>query len=144
MHLRRALILFAVVLGLAALAASVSQPRRDEERREQPSSPPSRGTPEASPGPRASKPAQLRFSQRGEPATRRLPADRSAVVSVAVSAPGRVDIEGLGLTAPADPLTPARFDVLTDEPGRFEVRYTRAGREESEVVGTLRVVGGPA
>jgi hypothetical protein len=142
MHLRRALILFAVVLGLAALAASVSQPRRDQERREPPPSAP--GTPEAAPGPGGPRPARLRFSQRGKPATRRLRAGRPAMVSVEVSEPGQVDVEGLGLTAPAEPLTPARFDLLADEPGAYEVRYTPAGRDESEVVGTLKVVDEPA
>jgi hypothetical protein len=138
MQLRRALILFAVVLGLAALAASISQPQRGDERREPPPSP-TIGTPGAAPGPEESETARLRFSERGEPATRELRAGRPAIVTVAVTGPGQVELEGLGLTASADPLTPARFDVLTDEPGRYLVRFTMAGRNESEVVGRLRV-----
>jgi hypothetical protein len=139
LQLRRALILFAVVLGLAALAASVTQPRREEERREPAPPPPATGTPEAGPGPAGSRPARLRFSQRGEPATRSLRAGRSAVITVEVAGPGQVELEGLGLTMTAEPLTPAHFDVLAGEPGRHEVRFTPAGRNESEVVGVLRV-----
>jgi glycine cleavage system aminomethyltransferase T len=137
LQLRRALILFAVVLGLAALAASVSQPRGGEERPEPP--PSSTRAPEAGPRPEGPETSRLRFSQRGKPATRELLAGRSAVVTVEVSGPGQVELEGLGLTATAEPLTPARFDVLAGEPGRHEVRFTPAGRNESEVVGVLRV-----
>ncbi|MDT7784838.1 MAG: hypothetical protein QOF58_3257, partial [Pseudonocardiales bacterium] len=46
MHIRRALLLFAVVLGMAALAASVSRPP-DERTRTTPTTP----APEAGPGP---------------------------------------------------------------------------------------------
>ncbi len=44
-----------------------------------------------------------------------------------------------GARAPAEPGTPARFDVLVDEPGRFAVFATPAGSNERRRVGTLVV-----
>jgi hypothetical protein len=51
-----------------------------------------------------------------------------------------VALEGLGLVAAAEPLTPARFDVLGRRPGRHRVRFTAAGGDEAATVGTLAVV----
>jgi hypothetical protein len=142
MHLRRALILFAVVLGLAALAGALSQPRREADR--QPADAPAPRTkpeqPTLVPGEEASRGTQLRFGGE-EPRTRRLQAGRTAVASVAVGEPGQVAIPDLGLIAPADPLTPARFDLLVTTPGRYPVRFTPAGEAAAETVGTLLVVG---
>jgi hypothetical protein len=140
MRLRRALLLFALVLGLAALATSVSRPR-DERKRETPPAAKPRA-PEASPSPAPGRPARLTFSAKGRrPESRRLVAGRAAIVTVKVSEPGQVELEGLGVSAPAEPLTPARFDVLTDEPARHAVRFTPAGAGgESRLVGFLRVV----
>ena len=141
MHLRRALLLFALVLGLAALAALLSPPGRKREDRTPVA--PGEGLPELSPGPSAGGPARLRFSDEGKPERRSLRAGRPAVVTVRVGEPGQVELDGLGLSAPAEPLTPARFDVLTDRLGRYRVRFTAAGRTRAETVGVLRVVGPP-
>ena len=54
-------------------------------------------------------------------------AGAAATVEVAVSEAGTVDIPDLGLTAPADPVTPARFDVLATRPGRYPLLFTPAG-----------------
>ena len=53
--------------------------------------------------------------------------------------PGLVEIPDLGESAPADPLTPARFELLVSDPGRFQIRFTSAAGDESEVAGTLVV-----
>jgi hypothetical protein len=63
------------------------------------------------------------------------------VVEVAVPEPGQVRLEGLGREESAAPLTPATFDLLTDEQGRYEVVYTPTGRE-GRPVGTLEVLAG--
>jgi hypothetical protein len=141
MRLRRALLLFALVLGLAALATSVSRPR-GERKRETPPPPAQPRAPEASPSPAPGRPARLTFSaKRRRPESRRLLAGRAAIVTVKVSEPGQVELEGLGVSAPAEPLTPARFDVLADEPARHAVRFTPASAGgESRLVGFLRVV----
>jgi hypothetical protein len=144
-HVRRALLLFAIVLGLAALAASLSRPGDDE-----PSRPPEQAgtttddtTPRASPREEettgvADSAAAIEVDA-DDDETRRLEAGRSASVEVAVPEPGQVTIPELGLTAAADPLTPARFDVLETTTGRFPIEFTPAGSDEARAAGTLVV-----
>jgi hypothetical protein len=135
MHLRRALLLFAVVLGVAALVASLSGGARDTER----SDPTTTATlPELGPGPVARGPAEVRFSESGRRQREVIRAGRAAVVTVEVKRAGQVSLEGLGLTAAAEPLTPARFDVLAREAGRHDVRFTPVSGE-STLIGVLRV-----
>jgi hypothetical protein len=137
-HLRRALLLFAIVLGLAAIVTSITRPGDDRQERQPPPPAPAQ---EAAPK-RDSANAevkQLRFEATGKPRAQRLALGRPAVVIVEADQPGQVDVEGLGLTAPTAPETPARFDVLADEAGRYELRFTPAGRDESELAGTLVV-----
>ncbi len=146
MHVRRALLLFAIVLGLAALAASLSRPRDDE-----PSPPPEQATtstPAEEPAPEASpreEPTEVADTSgtiamdADAEETRRLEAGRSASVEVTVDKPGQVAIPELGLTGAADPLTPARFDVLVNTEGRYPIEFTPAGTGESGAAGTLIV-----
>ena len=128
--------LFAIVLGVAALAAAVSRPGRDRGTRRAPSPP----LPELAPGPAAPARARLSFSERGRPRRERLRAGRAVTVTVSVREPGQVDVPGLGLTAAAEPLTPARFDVFARRPGRYAVRFTPASQIEARTIGVLRVV----
>jgi hypothetical protein len=124
-----------VVLGLAALAASFSRP---VQRSEQRAPIDSTGLPELAPEPAPSETASIRFSEGGRQERRVLRAGSPAVVTVKVKRPGQVALEGLGLTAAAEPLTPARFDVLPSEPGRHYVRFAPAGGQP-RVIGVLRV-----
>jgi hypothetical protein len=65
---------------------------------------------------------------------------RPATLLVGVREPGQVEIPGLGLIADAEPLTPARFDLLLASPGRYRVLLRRSrtpGR--SVAVGVLTV-----
>jgi hypothetical protein len=132
-HLRRALLLFATVFFVAALAASLSSQtvRRGNSGAQNPP------LPRAQP---ASEPVRLRFGPAARAVTRRLKAGRRAVVVVAVPRPGQVRIPGLGLVAFAEPRTPARFDVLVDEPRRLAVRYEPVGEGRARTLGTLAVV----
>jgi hypothetical protein len=52
-----------------------------------------------------------------------------------VSAKARDDVEipRLGLTEAVDPVTPARFDLLPTEPGRYAIRLVHAGRTVGEI-----------
>jgi hypothetical protein len=134
-HLRRALLLFAIVLGLAALAASVSQPERDDgpaptERRSQ-------SSPSATRRAGPSSPVRLRFVVAGKRERRRLEVGRAALVTVETPEAGQVELEGLGLSAAADTHTPARFDVLVGEPARVAVIFRAADGDEPVLVGTL-------
>jgi hypothetical protein len=143
-HLRRALLLFAIVLGMAALVASLSRPvdhRRDRSSpaTKRPTTPPG-GGPRATapPGPEPGLPKTLSFAA-AERQSRKLGAGDAATVEVAVAEAGTVDIPDMGLTAPADPVTPARFDVLATRPGRYRLVFMPAGRGDPTPVGTLVV-----
>jgi hypothetical protein len=144
-HVRRALLLFAIVLGLAALAASLSRPSDDEPDRppEQAGTTTTDSTPQASPREEettevADSAATIELDATDDE-TRRLEAGRSASVEVAVQEPGQVTIPELGLTGAADPLTPARFDVLVTAAGRFPIEFIPAGSDETHAAGTLVV-----
>ena len=145
MHLRRALLLFAIVLGLAAVAASVSRPRTespgDGAGGGQPTATEQQGPPTAAPGPAdPAAPVELTFFA-ADPGPQRINAGQAAIVHVDVEEPGQVHIEDLGLSASAEPLTPARFDVFTRATGRHPVTFEPAGDEAvPEQVGAL-VVG---
>jgi hypothetical protein len=143
-HLRRALLLFAIVLGLAALAASLSRSREETREPAAPSAPPSSDTgtePTLSPGqrPTAQLPATLRFvAERDQ--TRRLEYGRPATLEVAVEDPGQVEIPLLGLSATADPVTPARFEVFPREARRYPLMFTPAAGDETRSAGALLVI----
>jgi hypothetical protein len=133
-HLRRALLLFAIVLGLAAIVASVS--RTDRGSQSGPPRPRAGEEPRRSP-PRAAEAVLVRFATGERRAVRRLAVGRPAVVSVTAGQAGLVSIPGLGLSRSAEPGTPARFDVFQTEPGRFGVVFSPAGSERQKRVGTL-------
>jgi hypothetical protein len=147
MHLRRALLLFAIVLGMAALVASLSRPI---ESRDGQSTAPLRAEPRTSPGPPTAKPGPTRGEGTGgRPQTvsfdaaadesRKLEAGTAATVMVSVSEAGSVAIPDMGLTAAADQFTPASFDVFAARPGRYRLVFTPAAGEESEPAGKLVV-----
>jgi hypothetical protein len=137
-HVRRALLLFAIVLGLAAIAASVSRsPEESPERVEQPSVPPDTA-PSAAPGNAPKSALELTFDA-DDDQRRRLAVGQAGTVFVEVEEPGLVEIPGLGLSAPAEELTPARFDVLVPEAGRFEITFTPSADDLPGPAGTLVV-----
>jgi hypothetical protein len=130
--------LFAIVLGMAALVASLSRPvdeRREDSAQREPRDP---GPPTASPKPAPDLPDALGF-EASENETMRLPAGAAATVEVSVEEPGSVEIPGMGLSSPANPETPARFDVLPNRPGRYQLLFTPAGGNPSEPAGRLVV-----
>lgn len=132
------MLLFAIVLGMAALVASLSRPVEERRSDSSQSEPRDSGPPTASPTPAPDTGETLAF-EAAENEAMRLPAGEAATVEVAVDQPGSVDIPGMGLSAPADPVTPARFDVLESQPGRYELLFTPAGGEPSEPAGRLVV-----
>jgi hypothetical protein len=146
-HLRRALLLFAIVLGLAAVAASVTRSGRDSTSSEpfrgatptteEPQTPTVAPAPGPEPGP---APVERRFYA-SQPGAQKIGAGQAATVYVDVNEPGQVDVADLGLSAVAEPLTPARFDLLTNETGRHPITFMPAGDETATVrIGTLVVV----
>jgi hypothetical protein len=144
MHIRRALLLFAIVLGLAAIAASVSRSPEDSGDGEPPPVVPSESeeltSPSVSSGDAApvSGVRELVFEAERDQ-TRRLEAGQPATVLVEVDEPGLVEIADLGLSAPAEPLTPARFEIPASDPDRLEITFTAAEDDVPGPAGTLVV-----
>jgi hypothetical protein len=139
-HLRRALLLFAIVLALAAVAASVSRrgdESRDSERNASP--PPTQSEPTVSPGSSGQPSVTLRFDAARDQ-TRRLETGRAATLEVSVDEPGQVEIPLLGLASPAEPVTPARFEILASETRRYPIDFTPATADESLPAGVLVVI----
>jgi hypothetical protein len=142
MHLRRALLLFAIVLGLAALAAAVSRPAEvDDEPTPTAPRAETRTTPTLADGTAGSPPEVIAFDS-DAPRARRLEAGRPATVIVEVETAGMVTIPGLGVSAAAEPDTPARFDLLADQVGRYPIEFEPAVSDESRAAGTLVVKPG--
>jgi hypothetical protein len=138
-HLRRALLLFAIVLGLVALAATLSRPDEGTERGQEPA-----GVSSPADTTSATEPTDVVFDS-ARPRARALEAGVAAEVLVEVDLPGQVEIPDLGLAAPADEFTPARFDVLEHRPGRYPILFTAAGDEEEDPAkaGTLVIEAAP-
>jgi hypothetical protein len=142
-HLRRALLLFAIVLGLAAVAASVSRPRDTTPpatTATEPAPTIESGTAPEAPPPGEAGPgsAEVTFDA-DQPRTHRVSAGQAATVVVEVPEAGQVSIEGLGMTDTAEPTTPASFDVLTSNAGRYAITFMPAGSTTALAAGTLVV-----
>jgi hypothetical protein len=139
-HIRRALLLFAIVLGLAAIAASVSRsPDESDEREAQPTAPGEVPSESLSPGDATTVGVRELVFDADREQTRRVDAGQPATVLVEVDEAGLVEIPDLGLSAPAQPLTPARFDVLHSEPARLAITFTPVDDDAIGPAGTLVV-----
>ena len=131
-HLRRALLLFALVLGLTAVATAVSPSRKDDSA---PVTTPSTPTPAAPVLPR-----EVTFEAResGEPKVRLARAGERLAIKVASTEGGIVTIPDLGRTDSVSANAPARFDVLAPPAGRYHVLLEVGGAQnEPRRVGTL-------
>jgi hypothetical protein len=126
-HFRRAILLFALILGLAALVAAVSPTR---VARGPAIAPPTAGS--------GTEPAirELAFSVGGK-RVRRAREGEHVVLSVASEAGGLATIPRLGRTASVGPAAPAQFDLLAPAPGRYDVMIEPSGASEPRRVGTL-------
>ena len=139
MHVRRALLLFAIVIGLAALAASLTRSGTDRADEPSATAPGQSTAPTAAPQPAGGgAETTLRFDA-AQDDTLTLEPGQAAQVEVAVDEPGQVTIPSLGLSEPAQPLTPARFDVLISTSGSHVLEFTPAGSAEAGLAGTLLV-----
>ena len=147
MELRRALLLFAIVLGLAAIVSSVANPPAREDRitdeRRETGSRTSPSRPTATTRPAEGQIEEIRFVIGRPRKTETLKTVTAATVTVSVEEPGEASIDGLGLTAQAVPGVPARFDVLSTTPGRYPVRFRAVPDTESRLLGFLQVVPAP-
>jgi len=136
MELRRALLLFAVVLGVAAVATALSTATDQRG---------SSATPAATTDASAPSPAELvpgraiRFDADRAPATKTINAGRAGKVLVTSDAPGEVTIPSLGLSATLEPGTPAVFDVYEAQPGRHRLQFEAPGAVRGRSLGVLAV-----
>ena len=128
---RRALLAIALILGLSALLAALA-PGGEEGSDESGDSSP------AVPSPQAAAPARALTFDAAMPRDQTVPAGARVTLEVRVAGAGQVNLTGFGLNAPAQPGTPAIFDVLADRPGRFELRFAPVTGPESGA-GTLVV-----
>ena len=116
MHLRRVLILMAMVLLLTAVVVAVAPPKRRQVQGAVgiPPAPPARSA--------APRVAELRFPPpRRLPVLRLVPGDH-ALVRVSAAQAGQASV--MGLTDTAEPGTPATFDVLAPVPARYRATFT--------------------
>jgi hypothetical protein len=115
MHLRRALVLFAVVVGLAALVAGLSpRPKTETLVPPAPTAPPT--------APPAAPTARLALDLTKEKHVRRhVPPGAHLILTVHVPEPG--DVSFTGSVQAAEPHTPATFDILMPQSGSFEVEF---------------------
>ena len=132
MHLRRAILLFALVLGLTALAAAVSPVPHDKSN---PSTPGTGAAPAGSVLPRGVAFTSIGV---GRPQIRRARPGEHLLVTVASTQGGLVTIPALGRTASVSEAAPARFDLLAPAAGRYDVMLALGGAgEEPRRVGTI-------
>jgi len=131
MHLRRALLLFALVLGLTGLAASIAPPPEQgkDEHVEAPPAP----SPQAA---REQRTLTYRAPVRDKPVERRERPDARILVEVRARRPGQASIPALGRVENVTDLAPARFELLAPAPGRYDVLFEPTDGAP-ERVGTL-------
>ena len=134
MELRRALLLFAIVLGVAAVVAALANPPTRGTGETTATAPPDGAARESGDG---RPPTRVRVDGRGAPRTVRLEIGRATTVVVAVDEPGQVTLDGLGLTDTAEPRDPAVFETLPSRRGRYEVLFTPAGGVRERALGAL-------
>ncbi|MGH2836902.1 MAG: hypothetical protein ACRDJY_00970 [Thermoleophilaceae bacterium] len=135
MQIRRVLLLFALVLGLSALVASLAPPPEDPDEDGRDEAVPT--VEQAAPSSPEMDPRRVSIAvrpARARPSIRRVRTGSSFWLTVSVPDPGDVVVEGLGLRQSADPLAPASFALLAQPRGRHAVVFV-------PVDGKQRVVG---
>jgi hypothetical protein len=118
-HLRRALLLFALVLGLTALATAIAPPPPAPDDNVAPPPPPRRSV---APATTITFPAPAKH----RPLRRAIGPDAHVVVQVDASEGGEATIPKLGRAASVAPGAPAQFDLLGLTQGRYDVLFEPA------------------
>jgi hypothetical protein len=134
--LRRATLLFALILGLTALVATVTPSRDDGNSGGSvalaPAAPVSPSTALA-----RQIPLDTRHRSHGRARIVRARENEHVVVSVLASSGGLATIPDLGRTETVSAAAPGLFDLLAPPPGRYDVMFEPAGSAEPRRVGTL-------
>jgi len=114
MHLRRVLLLFAVVLAGTAIVSALAPRRRDAAI--QPPAPPPQP-----PAAATTRAVRLDYPPRAPASTVRLTAGEHLELEVRAGVPG--EASAFGMVESAEALTPASFDVLVPGAGRYPVTF---------------------
>jgi hypothetical protein len=117
-HLRRALLLFALILGLTALATSIAPPPSKDD---SPAAPPP-DRPPVAPATEITLHAPPAAAARGY----RVGRQAHIVVTVVAAEGGQVEIPKLGQVMSVGQDSTAEFDLLDLEPGRYDVLFEPA------------------
>ena len=133
MHLRRALLLMAVVLFAVAIVEA-AVPGRGKRAGDSPVSiaPPVAGAP--------ARTLKLGYPSPEEPPRLRVAPGAHVVLEVSTTVPGEASIPGLGLVQAAEPATPARFDIIGARAGAYDVAFEPAAAGSAKL-GRLVVLG---
>jgi hypothetical protein len=118
-HLRRALLLFALVLGLTALATAIA-PTRQPADQAPVVAPPSAGTP---------VPPPTTITMHAPPSAARSYAvahDARVLLGVVAAEGGQAEIPKLGQTQAVGQGATAQFDLIDLAPGRYDVLFAPA------------------
>jgi hypothetical protein len=126
------MLLFALVLGLTALAASVSPTHQKSGEVVPPS-----GSPVAPPQNPPFRTVPFVSGTGATPITRTARIGEHLLVSVRSTQGGLVTIPRLGRAASVGAATPATFDLLAPGAGRYDVLFSAGGVDEPQRVGTL-------
>jgi hypothetical protein len=120
MHLRRALLLMAVVLlAAAAVQLLVPIPRT----RDRPLAQPERNRPGTTRAAAPTRTVDLRYPAAKPVPAPTVPRGAHVLVRVSARATGQVSLTGFGLVQAVEPGTPAVFDVLAMRPGHYDVAF---------------------
>jgi hypothetical protein len=136
-HLRRALLLFALVLGMTAIAASIAPPPAEEGDETSAGRSPSESS---SPEPAGEQRAPFRYPLEGRARpVRRVEPDQPLTVTVSANEPGQAAIPLLGRVSSLTPNDPARIVVLTPDSGSYDVQFTPTEGGEARRIGKIVV-----
>jgi hypothetical protein len=132
---RRILVLVLVLMGLTALAASLTPPPRPVQRNPATTGP--TPTPQAVEPRPASAPRTVsaRLSETGRPRTVDARTGDTIELDVSGNTPDTVVIDDLAVSEPVDPDSPAQVEIYADTPGSYPVLLLDSGRR----IGAIRI-----
>jgi hypothetical protein len=132
---RRILVLVAVLMGLTALAASLTPPPQPTQRNPAATGPtptPQAIEPQPATAPRT---VSARLSEAGPPRTVSARTGDTIELDVSGSTPDTVVIDDLAVSEPVDPDSPAQVEIYADMPGSYPVLLLDSRRR----IGALRI-----
>jgi hypothetical protein len=125
MAARRLLIVMLLLLGISTLAAALVPPPERDETPTETSAPPTSRARESPQGERVA--AQVSAAASGRPDRIRVASGDQLALVVKSPRPAEIAVPAFGLIDFAERGAPARFDILVERSGRFEITAERQG-----------------